>query len=162
MTDLRYALRQLVKSPAFSTVAILTLALAIGATTAVLSLINGLLIKPLRYRDPTKLVLLWEQFTTQGLERIPVSAPEYVDFEKETHIFSHIAAFNYRSFNMSGGAVPERIQGAIVSPALFPLLGVEPVAGRTFAQEEQGEGRDDVVVISERLWKRRFNSDPTL
>src|SRR5919198_896304 len=162
MTDLRYALRQLAKSPGFTAVAILTLALGIGANTAVFSLINGLLVKPLPYRDPSKLVLLWERFGAQGLERIPMSPPEYLDYEKEAQSFAQIAAFDYRSFNMSSGSVPERISGAVVSPSVFPLLGVEPIIGRTFAQEEQGEGHDDVVVISERLWKRRFNSYPTL
>ena len=162
MTDLRYALRQLAKSPGFTAVAILILALSIGACTAVLSLVNALLIRPLPYRDSSKLVLLWEQFATQGLDRIPMSAPEFLDYEKEIRSCEQVAAFDYTAFNLTAGDVPERIQGAVVSPALFPLLGVEPVVGRTFAREEQGEGHDDVVVISERLWKRRINSDPFL
>src|SRR5437667_7365386 len=162
MSDFRYALRQLVKSPAFTAVAVLTLALGIGANTAVFGLINALLVRPLPYHDPSKLVLLWEQFPAQGLERIPVSAPQYIDFEKGLRSFTQVAAFNYSTFNLAGGNVPERISGAVVSPALFPMLGIEPIAGRTFAQEEQGEGHDDLIVISERLWKRRFNSDPSL
>ncbi len=162
MTDLRYALRQLAKSPGFTAVAVLTLALGIGANSAVFGLINGLLVKPLPYQDSSRLVLLWEQFPSQGLERIPVSAPEYLDYEKQTHSFERIAAFVSASFNLKTGDLPERVQGAVVSPSVFPLLGVEPIKGRTFAQEEFGEGRDDVVVISERLWKRRFNSDPAL
>src|SRR5881394_1052015 len=162
MSDFRYALRQLVKCPAFTAVAVLTLALGIGANTAVFGLINALLVRPLPYHDPSNLVLLWEQFPRQGLERIPVSVPEYIDLEKGLRSFTQIATFNYSTFNLAGGNVPERISGAVVSPALFPLLGIEPIKGRTFAQEEQGEGQDDVIVISERLWKRRFNSDPTL
>src|SRR5436305_2109402 len=162
MSDFRYALRQLVKCPAFTAVAVLTLALGIGANTAVFGLINALLVRPLPYHDPSNLVLLWEQFPRQGLERIPVSVPEYIDFEKGLRSFTQIAAFNYSTFNLAGGNVPERISGAVVSPALFPMLGIEPIAGRTFAQEEQGEGHDDLIVISERLWKRRFNSDPSL
>ncbi len=139
MNDLRYALRQLAKSPGFTAVAILTLALGIGVNTAVFSLINALLVRPLPYQQPSQLVLIWERFASMGLERIPVSAPEYLDLE-----------------------IPERISGAVVSPSLFPLLGVEPIKGRTFAREEEGQGRDDVVVISERLWQRRFNSDSAL
>ena len=162
MTDLRYALRQLAKSPGFTAVAVLTLALGIGANSAVFGLINGLLVKPLPYHDSSRLVLLWEQFPSQGLERIPVSAPEYLDYEKQTHSFERIAAFVSASFNLKTADLPERVQGAVVSPSVFPLLGIEPIKGRTFAQEEFGEGRDDVVVISERLWKRRFNSDPAL
>ena len=162
LNEIKIAVRGLLKTPAFTAIALATIALAIGANTAVFSLINGLLVKPLPYSDPAKLVLLWEKFTAQGLERIPVSPPEFVDFEKQAQSYSRIAIFDYRSFNMSEGNVPERISGAVVSPALFPLLGVEPIAGRTFSEEEQGEGHDDLIVISERLWKRRFNSDPAL
>ena len=162
MNDLRYALRQLAKAPGFTVVAVLTLALGIGANTAVFSFINALLVRPLPYQQPSQLVLIWERFATMGLERIPVSAPEYLDLEKELQSTTGLAAFNYRTFNLSGGDVPERISGAIVSPSLFPLLGVEPVKGRTFAREEQRQGHDDIIVISERLWKRRFNSDPML
>ena len=162
LNEIKIAVRGLLKTPAFTAIALVTIALAIGANTAVFSLINGLLVKPLPYSDPAKLVLLWEKFTAQGLERIPVSPPEFVDFEKQAQSYSRIAIFDYRSFNMSEGNVPERISGAVVSPALFPLLGVEPIAGRTFSEEEQGEGHDDLIVISERLWKRRFNSDPAL
>jgi putative ABC transport system permease protein len=162
MTDLRYALRQLAKSPGFSAVAVLTLALGIGANTAVFSLINALLVRPLPYQQPFQLVLIWECFATQGLERIPVSPPEYLDLEKEFQSTTGLAAFTFERFNLGGGDVPERISGAVVSPSLFPLLGVEPIKGRTFAREEQGQGHDDIIVISERLWKRRFNSDPAL
>src|SRR5947199_3420294 len=119
LNEIKVAFRGLAKSPGFTAIAIVTVALAFGANTAVFSLINALLIKPLPYRDSSSLVLLWEQFAAQGLERIPVSAPEFTDYEKGTPSFSQIAAFDYRSFNMSGGSVPERISGAIVSPALF-------------------------------------------
>jgi len=162
MSDFRYALRQLVKSPGFTIVAILTLALAIGANTAVLSLVNALLLRPLPYNAPNDLVLLWERFPPQGLERIPVSAPEYLDYEKQATSFEKIAAFNYAAYNLTTGDVPERVSGAVVSPSLFPLLGVEPVRGRVFTKDEGAEGRDDVVVISARLWQRRFNADPTI
>jgi hypothetical protein len=162
MTDLRYALRQLAKSPGFTVVALVTLALAIGANSAVFSLINALLVRPLPYKDPAALVLLWEQFRTLGLDRIPVSAPEYAEYEKRLRSFERTAAFKYESFNLSGDGNPERIQGAVVSPSLFDLLGVQPIRGRTFAVNEGGSGRDDVVVISAGLWQRRFNSDPAV
>jgi len=162
MNDLRYALRQLAKSPGFTVVAVLTLALAIGANTAVLSLVNALLIRPLPYKAPESLVLLWERFPTQGLERIPVSAPEYLDYEKQATSFEKIGAFNYAAYNLTTGDVPERVSGAVVSPALFPLLGVEPIKGRVFTQDEGRQGRDDIVIISARLWERRFNSDSTI
>src|SRR5256885_10256065 len=162
LSEIKVALRGLLKSPGFTIIAIATLALAIGANSAVLSLVNALLIRPLPYRAPSDLVLLWERFPAQGLERIPVSAPEYVDYEKQTTSFDKIAAFNYAAYNLTTGDIPERVVGAVVSPALFKVLGVEPIKGRIFAAEEANEGRDDVVVISSRLWHRRFHSDPTI
>jgi len=160
--EIKVALRGLAKTPGFTVIAIATLALAIGANSAVFSLINALLIRPLPYQQPARLALIWEQFATQGLDRIPVSPPEYLDLEKEFQSGTQLAAFTYQTFNLGGGDLPERISGALAAPSLFPLLGVEPIRGRTFAREEQGQGHDDVIVVSERLWKRRFNSDPTL
>lgn len=160
--ELRFALRMLLKSPGFALVAIGTLAFGIGASTAVLSLVNALLVRPLPYKNPQQLVLLWEEFTHMGLERIPVSAPEFLDLEKQTRSYEQIAAFDYVDMNLTGGEMPERIQGAVVTPSLFPLLGIEPIRGRTFASTERGTGHDDVVVISARLWQRRFNSDPNV
>jgi len=162
LSEIKVALRGLAKSPGFTAIAIATLALAIGANSAVFSLINALLVRPLPYQEPSRIALIWEQFATQGLERIPCSPPEYLDLEKEFQSGTGLAAFTYQTFNLGGGDVPERISGALVAPSLFPLLGVEPIKGRTFAREEQGIGHDDVIVISERLWQRRFNADPML
>jgi putative ABC transport system permease protein len=162
LSEIKVALRGLAKSPGFTVIAIATLALAIGANSAVFSLINALLVRPLPYQQPSRLALIWEQFATQGLDRLPVSPPEYLDLEKEFQSGTQLAAFTYQTFNLGGGDIPERISGALAAPSLFPLLGAEPIKGRTFAREEQGQGHDDVIVISERLWKRRFNSDPTL
>jgi putative ABC transport system permease protein len=162
LSEIKVALRGLLKSPGFTIIAIATLALAIGANSAVFSLINALLVRPLPYQQPSRLALIWERFAAQGLDRIPVSPPEYLDLEKAFKSGSQLAAFTYQTFNFGGGDVPERISGALVTPTLFPLLGVEPIKGRTFAREEQGQGHDDMIVISERLWKRRFNSDPSL
>ena len=158
---IRLALRSLIKTPGLTIVAIITIALAIGANTAVFSLVNALLIRPLPYKASDELVLLWEKFPAQGLERIPVSAPEYLDYEKELRTLE-IAAFDYLDLNLTGGDMPERISGAVVAPSLFPVLGIEPIKGRVFAPNEFGEGNDNTVVISERLWQRRFNRDPEL
>lgn len=162
MNDFRYALRQLAKSPGFTAVAILTLALAIGATTAVLSLVNALLVRPLPYRDPQQIVLLLQHFKSQNLERIPVSPPEFMDYETRAHSFQKLGAFGYTSFNLASEDSPERIAGATVTAGVLPLLGVSPVKGRFFEPEECTLGRDDVVIISARLWQRRFNSDPQI
>jgi ABC-type antimicrobial peptide transport system permease subunit len=160
--EFRLAFRSLVKTPGFTLVAVITIALAIAANTAVFSLVNALLIRPLPFKAPQELVLLFEKFAAQGLDQIPVSAPEYLDWEKQTRSYERIAAFNFADFNLTGGDMPERIQGAVVTPSLFALLGVAPIKGRVFNDTEFGEGNDGVVVISERLWRRRFNSDPQL
>ena len=162
LNDIKLALRGFAKTRGFTAIAVATLALAIGANSAVFSLINALLVRPLPYQEPSRIALIWEQFKTQGLERIPCSPPEFLDLQKEFESGTGLAAFNYQTFNIGGGDVPERISGAVVSPSLFPLLGVESIKGRTFAREEEGIGHDDVIVISERLWKRRFNADPML
>ncbi len=162
ISDLRLALRSLLQTPAFAAVAVLTMALAIAANTAVFSLVNALLIRPLPFKAPHELVLLFEKFSKMGLDQIPVSAPEYLDYEKETRSYERIAAFNFANFNLTGGEFPERVQGAVVTPSLFPVLGVQPIKGRVFDQSESAEGKDDIVIISERLWHRRFNSDPQI
>lgn len=162
MNDIRLAFRSLLRTPGFTLVAIVTVTLAIGANTAVFSLVNALLIRPLPYNAPQELVLLWQKFSGQGLEVIPVSAPEYLDYEKQTRSFAGVGAFDYANLNLTGGETPERIQGAVVSPSLFPVLGVEPIKGRVFSASEFGEGQDNVVVISARIWQRRFNSDPEI
>jgi putative ABC transport system permease protein len=160
--NLRLAVRSLAKTPGFTAVAVTTIALAIAANTAVFSLVNALLIRPLPFQAPQNLVLLFEKFSGQGLDQIPVSAPEYLDWEKQTRSYESIAAFDFTDFNLTGGDMPERIAGAVATPSLFPLLGVAPIKGRVFNASEFGEGNDNVILISERLWRRRFNSDPQL
>jgi putative ABC transport system permease protein len=162
LRDLRFALRQLLKQWGFTAIAVLTLALAIGATTAVLSLVNALLVRPLPYREPQQLVLLLQHFKSQNLERIPVSPAEFVDYETRAHSFEKLGAFSYTNFNLAGEDKPERISGATVTADVLPLLGISPIKGRLFESEECTLGRDDVVIISARLWQRRFNSDPQI
>jgi len=160
LQEIRHALRLLIKNPLFTLVGILTLALGIGATTAVFTLVNALLIKPLPYEDPSRLVLLFEHFKDQHLDTIPVSPAEFLDYKSQLKSFDKLAAFNTATFNLSEGELPERVFGAVVSADLFPLLGVQPIRGRTFRPEECAVGRNDVVVISERLWRRKFDRDP--
>jgi len=162
LRDIRFASRQLVKQPTFTSIAVVTIALAIGATTAVLSLVNGLMVRPLPYREPQQLVLLLQHFKSQNLERIPVSPPEFKDYEARAHSFEKLGAFRYTNFNLAGEDRPERISGATVTADALPLLGVSPIRGRFFQPEECSLGRDDVVIISARLWQRRFNSDPQI
>src|SRR6059058_5314513 len=162
LKDIRLSLRQLINQPPFKAIAVLTIALAIGATTAVLSLVNGLLVRPLPYREPQQLVLLLQHFKSQNLERIPVSPPEFKDYETRARSFEKLGAFGYTDFNLAGEDRPERIAGAAVTAGVLPLLGVSPIKGRFFQPEECTIGRDDVVIISARLWQRRFNSEPQI
>ncbi|MFL6589641.1 MAG: ABC transporter permease [Chthoniobacterales bacterium] len=159
--ELRLAFRSLLKTPGFTAVGVITIALAIGANTAVFSLVNALLLRPLPYRASEELALLWEKFPAQGLERIPVSAPEYLDYVKELRTMD-VGAVNYTDLNLTGNDMPEQISGAVVTPSVFSILGIEPIRGRVFRAEEFGEGNDNAVVISERLWQRRFSRDPEL
>ena len=160
--EIRHALRLLAKNPLFALVGIITLALGIGATTAVFTLVNALLIKPLPYENASRLVLLFEHFRDQHLDAIPVSPPEFLEYKAQLKSFDKLAAFTTTTYNLSEGDLPERIFGATVSADLFPLLGVQPIRGRTFRPEENAVGRDDVIVISERLWRRKFDRDPRI
>jgi ABC-type antimicrobial peptide transport system, permease component len=128
----------------------------------VLSLVNALLIRPLPYRAPQQLVLLLQHFKSQNLERIPVSPPEFVDYESRAQDFEKMGAFGNVDFNLVSGDKPERIAGAQVTANVFPLLGVTPIKGRFFEPTECQVGRNDVIVISERLWQRKFNRDPQI
>ena len=160
--EIRFAFRRLVRSPGFVVIAAVTLALAIGATTAVLSLVNALLIRPLPYYAPQQLVLLLQHFKSQNLERVPVSPPEFVDYESRARDFEKMGAFGFVDFNLANGDKPERIAGAQVTANVFPLLGVAPIRGRFFEPTECQVGHNDVIIISERLWQRKFNRDPKI
>src|SRR5262245_8213501 len=161
LQDLRFGARMLLKKPGFTLIAVITLALGVGGNTAIFSVVNAVLLKPLPYENPERLVLVWERFK-QGFDQIPVSASEFVDYRNQAQVFEQLAAFDTDDYNLTGGDAPERIPGAVVTASLFPLLGVRPMRGRTFLDQENQAGRDDVVVISYALWRRRFGADPDL
>jgi putative ABC transport system permease protein len=160
--DLRYGARMLIKNSGVTFIAVLALALGIGANTAIFSVVNAVLLRPLPFVRSEQLVLVWEKFARQGLDQIPVSAPEFTEYRDQNQSFQEIAAFDTTDFNLTGGDAPERIPGAVVSASVFPLLGVQPQLGRTFLPAENEQGRDDVVLVSYSLWQRRFGSDPAL
>jgi predicted permease len=162
--DLRYALRALRRSPGFALVVVLALALGIGANTAIFSIVNGTLLQPLPYPQPDHLLALWGRFTGIGIpkDQNEFSAPEVVDVKRLNTSLSHLAAFQVSSANVNFTGIPERLDGAIVSPDFFPMLGVQARLGRVFREEEGVDGRNRVAVISEGLWKRRFGSDPAV
>jgi putative ABC transport system permease protein len=157
--DLRYALRQLAKSPGFAAVAILTLALGIGANTAIFSVANAVLFRALPYKDPARIVAVNRISSSFGLGGLTAGA--FLDFREQSASFEHLAAYSENEFTLTGQGDAERIVSAEVSSALFPLLGVNPSLGRTFTAEEEKLGGDNVVVVSEAFWKRRSGGDPT-
>src|SRR5215472_13941179 len=157
--DIRYGVRSLLKHPGVTAIAIITLALGIGANTAIFSVVNALLLRPLPFSEPDKLVQVWEASIKQGLGAEDVSYPNFADWRDQNHVFEQIAAYTDRAFDLTGAGEPERIQGAIVSPALFPMLGIKPILGRVLLPEEDHPNKVFSVVMGERLWRRRFNSD---
>src|ERR1051325_1399619 len=159
--DIRYAVRSLIRYPAFTLLAVLTLALGIGANTAIFSVVNALLLRPLPFTEPNKLLQLWEVSIKQDKRR-DVSYPNFADWRDQNQSFQQIAAYSDRTFNLTEDAEPERIQGVMVSAAFFPTLDVKPVLGRVFLSEEDYPNKAFSVVISERLWRRRLNSNPQI
>jgi putative ABC transport system permease protein len=157
--DLRYGLRTLVKNPGFTAVAVIALALGIGANSAIFSVVNTVLLRPLPYKDPERLVMVWEDNTRHGYPRDTPAAGNYIDWRDQSQVFESMAAMTDQSFNLTGAGDPEKIEGERVSANLFSLLGVEPQLGRAFSPEEDQPGRSHVIIISHGLWQRRFGSD---
>jgi len=158
LQDIRFGLRMLARSKGVTMVAVLTLALGIGANTSIFSVANAVLLRPMPYPEPDRLVAVQEAFPKLVSEGIPFSAPDVVEFRKQNQVFEHLAAFNARTFDISGIDRPERVDAARVSAALFPLLGTRPRLGRTFTEDED-RGGDKVVVLSHGLWQRLFGAD---
>jgi len=165
--DLRFALRMLRKSPGFTAVAVLTLALGIGANTAIFSVVDAVLLKPLRYKDPASLAVVWENFPKYGIFRNTVSPPNFLDWQQQNRIFSGMAAFLDQPLNLTGSGEPEQVDVELVSPNFFSVLGVNPMLGRGFSTEDAGNvvqspGKSNVVVLSYGLWKSKFAADPNI
>src|SRR5262245_2827991 len=158
--DLRFGLQMMMKNPGFTFVAVITLALGIGANTAIFSVINATLLRPLPYPQPEQLALIEER--GRNMTSMSVSYPNFLDYRERNQVFSRMAAFRWRGMDLSGGNEPERLIGLEVSSDFFETLGVSPIHGRTILSEEDREGAQPVVVIGHDLWARRFNSDPNL
>src|SRR5438128_226168 len=162
MNDLTFALRQLRKSPGFTFVAVLTLALGIGANTAIFSIVNAVLLRPLPYPDADRIMVLNE--SSGPGQDYSVALPDYFDWRNDNTVFEHLAATHKESRNLSGvpGREPERISCASVTRNFFNIIGLPPKIGRTFSEDEDKVGAPSVVVISNRLWQRAFNRDPAV
>jgi predicted permease len=158
--DIRYGLRILAKNPGFSTITILTLALGIGANTAIFSVVHGVLLKPMPYENPEQLVDIY--WTTPLDRKEPFSFPDFLDTQKQNRVFSLMAGYRWENFNLLGVGDPQRLSAERVSAEFFPLLNIKPILGRTFLREEDKLGAAAVAVIGDDLWKRKFNSSPAI
>jgi predicted permease len=156
--DLRYALRSLVQRPGVSSIIVLTLALGIGGTSAILSVVNTVLLKPLPYGEVERVVMVWSRW--KGWDKTLVSEAELLDYRERSETLSAIAAWAEGSVNLTGRAEPERVRAARVTANLFSVLGVDALVGRTFVDEEDSPGRDQVAILGHSLWRRQFSGDP--
>lgn len=157
--DLRYGARMLRKKPGFTLIAVFTLALGIGANTAIFSVVNTVLLRPLPYREPDRLVMVWGNFRGLNMMRLGASAPEFVDFKGQTSVFTELAAFQQIPFNLTGDEGPQRLSGLRATSELFKLLGVAPLSGRALVADDEKPGHEHVAVVSQRLWQTRFGGD---
>ncbi len=156
LSDLRYAFRQLLKSPGASLVAVLALALGIGANSAMFSIINGLFLRPLPYPHPEQLVVLRSSLPERQLNDVPFSWPRFLVVRENQQVFADLAVAAFNGFTLTGKEAPEQVQGVMASANLLPVLGVQPLHGRNFSAEEDRAGGADVVLISHNFWQRRF------
>ena len=157
MQDIRYALRQLRKSPGFATVTVVTLALGIGANTAIFSVVNGVLLNPLPFHNASRLVSMFE--ATPNFFKGSISYPNFLDWQRDNRSFEAMAAYRHTDGSITGVEQPENVQAERVSANFFPILGVKPILGRNFTSEEDRRGASPTALISEGLWKRKFGSD---
>ena len=157
--DLRYAGRMQLKNPGFTIVAVIALSLGIGANTAIFSVVNSVLLRPLPYKDPERLVMVWEDGSKHGFPRETPAAANFIDWRDQNTVFEGMAAIADVSFNLTGSGDPERLEGRAVTANLFPLLGADAQIGRTFTNAEDQPGNDYVAILSHALWQRRFGGD---
>ena len=158
--NVRYALRNLRKRPVFSLIVVFTLALGIGANTAIFSVVDAVLLAPLPYSAPHKLVVLWAKNEKQNLTQQPVSYPNIVDLKEATHVFERLSVVRGEVFSLTDRDEPERVTGVRVSTNILTLLGVTPALGRNFLPEEEQPAKSAVALLSHRLWQRRYAGDP--
>ena len=158
-SDLHYGWRTLRRSPGFAAVSVLALALGIGANSAIFTVVNSVLLRPLRFPDSDRLILVIERNLKAGFPRFSLSPGNYLDYRDHNHSFTGLTAFSQQGLNLSGGSAPERLHGAQVTGDFFDVLGVKPQLGRSFAGNELKPGSDHVAILSQALWKRRFGGD---
>ena len=159
LKDIRYGVRGLLKRPGFTVIALITLALGIGANTAIFSVVNAVLLRPLQFRDPEQLMVVWEEASFAGFPNNTPAPANYIDWKNQNQSFADMAAAATASFNLTGDGEPERIQANSVSANFFPLFGVQPLLGRSFLPEEDRPGGNKVAMLSYSLWQSRYGGD---
>src|SRR4029078_3396971 len=157
INDLHYGLRMLLKHPLVPAIAVITLALGIGANTAIFSVVNAVLLNPLPFREPDRVVALWENVANQGRWR--VAPANFHDWKNQNTVFEGVAAFGRNSLTLTGDGEPEQLVGARVSSGYFSVVGIEPFIGRAFAADEYEPGKGRVVILAHTLWQRRYGGD---
>ena len=161
-TDIRYAIRGCLKKPGFTAMAVLTLALGIGANTAIFSVVHAVLLEPLPFSDPDRLVHIWHvppQSSFPGMSRFAVSAANFLDWQKENHVFAEMALASGGPYDITGAGKPETIHASTVTHDFFSILGVQPIHGRVFLPEEDRAGRNKEIILSYKLWQSHFGAD---
>ena len=162
LQDVKYALRTLAKSPGYAAVTILTLALGIGANTAIFSVVNGVLLKPLSYPQPDRLELITSQFPTLGFDKFWISPPEYLEFKQRNRSFEDVGGYRTGSVNLGTPERPQRVNSAVVTSELLGVLGVQPLRGRLFTAADAVPGAEDVAIVSYNTWRNEFGGDESL
>ena len=162
MQDIRYAIRSLRKQPMFTLVAVLTLALGIGANTAIFSLLYQVLLRPLPYADANRLVFVWNTYPLMGLPKASISIPDYIDRKTRAAAIEDATLFTPRRVNLATQGQPEQLRGLAVTPSFFTTLGRHPFIGRGFLEEEAKPGADRFVILTFGLWTSRFGADPAI
>ena len=157
--DIRYGMRGLWRQPGFTLIAVLSLALGIGANTAMFSLVNAVLLKPLQFSEPDRLVVIWEDNPSIGAVHDDVAVANFVDWKTQNKVFDDMAALSFRSFNITGDGEPEKVMAYGATANFFPLLGATPALGRNFLPEEDRPGGAKVAILSNALWQRRYGAD---
>src|SRR5882762_4269467 len=159
LRDIRYGFRGLRKRPGFTAIAVITLALGIGANTAIFSVINAVLLRPLPFKEPGRLVMVWERRPNSGVANLPISAHEFVAWKERAHSFESLTLFQPDGLNLTGRGDPVTVTAAQVSAEFFPVMGIQPLLGRTFAPGADQAGGAREVVLSQKLWTQRFSTD---
>src|SRR5262245_25560185 len=161
MNDLRYGVRMLLRQPTYTLIAVLTLALGIGANTAIFSVVNGVLLRPLPFKDSNRLVMVWNRGPeAAGGDRTPLAVADLLDWRAQNRAFESVGAFQYQFLTYTGADSPQRVPGVRVTANFFSLLDVQAALGRTFLPDEERPGAERVALLSDNFWRTHFSGDP--